>query len=330
MSLKTAVVVFQHAITSLTLQSKTFTDFDAFADSVCDMHVEMMFQNAKHRSWTINQVYLSDIHVQLARLGSGNVVEGQASSNVYLIYLPVSASYEYLANGTAIQKGAFLILEPGCEFCVATKSEHDWCSIFIPAHRFADAGEENSSETEKSRCRVSRAGHRAASRFALLVDHTMTTDAQRPEFENSPAAMQVEADLLNLALAVVGQPAADQHCEVGRPLIPRNDIVHRCKRSLQGLDARPIRVDELAAAAGVSQWTLRRAFKEWYGISPLRYLRLRELHQVHRKLKASDPEETTITDVLSGHGVSEFGRFASPYGALFGELPSETLGAKKQ
>ena len=111
-------------------------------------------------------------------------------------------------------------------------------------------------------------------------------------------------------------------------MIPRNEIVHRCKRSLEELDARPIRVDEMAAAAGVSQWTLRRAFKEWYGISPLRYLQLRQLHQVHRELKASDPEETNVTNVLIGHGVSELGRFASRYGALFGELPSETLRAR--
>ena len=148
----------------------------------------MMFQNAKFRSWTINHVYLSDMHVQLGRLGSGSIVEGRSWSNGYLIYLPLSANCEYLANGTAIQKGSFLILEPGCDFCVATTSKHDWCSIFVPTNSFADADEENSSETE----------------------------------------------------------------------------------------------------------------------------------------------ETNVTDVLFGHGVSELGRFASRYGALFGELPSETLRAKRR
>jgi len=313
----------------LVLQSKTFTDFDAFADSVRDVDAEMMFQNAKFRSWTISHVDLSDIHVQLGRLGSGNIVEGQSWSHGFLIYLPLSGNCEYLGNGTVVQKGSFLILEPGCDFCVATGSEHDWCSIFVPSHRFADTGEERSSRTAIRRCRVSHGNHRAASQFGHLVNQIMTTAAKHPKFENSPAATHVEADLLNVASAIVGQPVENQHHQEGRPLIPRHEVVRRCKQSLEELDAQPIRVDELAAAADVSQWTLRRAFKEYYGISPVRYLQLRQLHQVHRKLKATDPEETNVTDLLFAHGVSELGRFASRYRGMFGELPSETLRAKR-
>ena len=67
------------------MQSKSFTDFDAFADSVCDVDAVMMFQNAKCRRWTINHVYLPETHVQLGRLGSGNIVEGQSWSNGYLL-----------------------------------------------------------------------------------------------------------------------------------------------------------------------------------------------------------------------------------------------------
>ena len=52
------------------MQSKTFTDFDALADAVRDVDAEMMFQNAEFRSWTINHVYLSEIHVQLRDRGA--------------------------------------------------------------------------------------------------------------------------------------------------------------------------------------------------------------------------------------------------------------------
>ena len=159
----------------------------------------MMFQNAKCRRWTINHVYLPDTHVQLGRLGSGNIVEGQSWSNGYLLYLPLSGNCEYRANGTVVEKGSFMILEPGCDFCVATRSEHDWCSIFIPTHRFADADDEHSSSTDKMICRVSTANLEAAGQFRLFVDQIMTTAAKYSKFASSPAGTHVEAELLKVA-----------------------------------------------------------------------------------------------------------------------------------
>jgi hypothetical protein len=46
---------------------------------------------------------------------------------------------------------------------------------------------------------------------------------------------------------------------------------------------------------------------------------------VYRELRARDPASKSVSDVLVDQGVWEFGRFASRYRLLFGELPSETL-----
>ena len=87
---------------------------------------------------------------------------------------------------------------------------------------------------------------------------------------------------------------------------------------------------ELAAAAQVSERTLRLAFQERYGVGPIRYLRLRNLHRIHRALKATDSEEATVAEILLQHGEWEFGRVAGRCRGLFGELPSETLRRKPQ
>ena len=86
---------------------------------------------------------------------------------------------------------------------------------------------------------------------------------------------------------------------------------------------------ELAAAAGCSERTLETVFNEYFGVGPRRYLHLRQLNLIRRALKASDPETTSVTELLVRYGVWEFGRFASRYRRLFGELPSETLRATK-
>ena len=89
------------------------------------------------------------------------------------------------------------------------------------------------------------------------------------------------------------------------------------------------RLRQAAAAAGISQRTLQTVFHEHFGVGPLRYLQLRQLHQVHRALKAADPDAASVGEILVAHSVWEFGRFAGRYHRLFGELPSATLSAKR-
>ena len=57
----------------------------------------------------------------------------------------------------------------------------------------------------------------------------------------------------------------------------------------------------------------------------MRYLQLRQLHQVHRAMQAADPDNVSVAEVLVAHGEWEFSRFAARYRRLFGELPSQTL-----
>lgn len=112
---------------------------------------------------------------------------------------------------------------------------------------------------------------------------------------------------------------------IGRPPARRNQIIRSARDLIRQREGKSVLMRDLAAAAGVSERTLRSAFHEVFGVSPARYLQLRQLHQVHRALHISNCEETSVSKILRRHGVSEFGRFAARYKQLFGELPSATL-----
>ncbi len=180
------------------MQSQYFQDFDEFASSVSDIDSTMMLQNPAHFIWSLNQVYLPEIQVQLGRLGSGNIAEGQSWSDGYMLYLPLTDTCEYLSKGTVVDKNSFIILEPGSDFCISTKTDHDWCSISIPTHRLADSSDlvEPSLGSEKMTSRVSYPNPQLASHFQGLVILIMTTAAYCLEFESSPAATCAEAELL--------------------------------------------------------------------------------------------------------------------------------------
>ncbi len=318
--------------TTFIMKYQHFQDFDAYASTVGDVDSTMMIQNPKYLNWSISHVDLSWIHIQLGREGSGNISEGQSRLDGYIIFMPLNHTSAHAVNGRALDKNSLGILEPGCDFCICCKTEHDWYSIFIPTHKLSLGSDlvEPSSGSEKMTCRVTRPNPQLAAQFQELVTSIMTIAANYSEFESSPAARCIEAELIKVASLILGQRQGSKSHPEGRPRLPREEIIRRSKALLEERDGELVLLKELEAAAGVSERTLRRAFNEYFGVGPAHYLQLRRLHQVKGALRAADSEAVSVSNILFRHGVWELGCFASQYRRLFGELPSETLRAKKR
>ena len=312
-------------------QFNSFNDFEAFKESVHDVDCSMMLQNPNKRIWSTYHIKFLDIHVQLGKLGSGNIVEGQSSSNGYIIYQPLTDTCEYSANGTVLGQHSFMILEPGCDFCISTKDEHDWCSIFIPSSKLIRGSDpvEPSSDSEKMICQVFHSNPQVTNQFFGFVRRLMTIGINYSQIESDLLSNLLAEEALEIVSLILGQRQGGETNLEGRPCIPRQEIIRRSQKLIEKRKGQPILVGELSAAAGVSQRTLRRAFNEYFGVSPVRYLQLRQLNQIHLALKSADPEELSVSSVMLKYGVCEFGRFASKYRELFGKLPSETLQTNK-
>jgi AraC family ethanolamine operon transcriptional activator len=313
------------------VQSEHYTDFDAFASTVGEVDGLMLLQNPARHSWSLSSADVSGVHIQLGRLGSGNIFEGQSWAHGTVFYLPLTDTCTYLGWGTPIEKDAVMIAAPSSEFLISTKFEHDWCSIFVPTVDLASGSDrgEPSLASEKVTSRITRPNRQTADRFRTSVLELMSVAATYPQFESSLASTVAGAGLRELTNEILGQPQAGELHPAGRPKVPRREIIRRSLELLEEQSREPVVIADLAAAAGVSERTLRTAFKERYGVGPARYLQLRHLHRVERALRGADPEEATVADVLLQHGEWQFGRFAARYHRLFGELPSETLRARR-
>ena len=86
-----------------------------------------------------------------------------------------------------------------------------------------------------------------------------------------------------------------------------------------------IHVPEICRELGISNRTLTTYTNETLGMSPYRFLKLRQLQLARRALLRGDPLAATVTMIATDHGFWDLGRFASAYRELFGELPSTTL-----
>jgi AraC family transcriptional regulator, ethanolamine operon transcriptional activator len=117
---------------------------------------------------------------------------------------------------------------------------------------------------------------------------------------------------------------------IGRPPASRTQIMARITEMLREREAGPLRLADLCEVTGISERTLRTIFLEEFGVGPKRYLRTRKMHAVRTALAAADPGRETVSGVARRFGLSDIGRMAKDYCALFGEYPRVTLMRKRR
>ncbi len=308
------------------METKVYRDFDEFTETVGDVDCRMTMNGPGRNVWSLSVVSLPDVHVQIGSVGSGNIVEGQALSDGFLFYLPLTFDCAYSLNGQLIEKDAFMVLEPGCEFFLSTLEDHEWCTISAPRQRLEPMLRHSwPFPAGGSRGWISRPSPALAGavrcRLGDLVEAARTRD-----FEKSPAARHAAETFYALGERILAGDDREKTAPRGRPRLDRSRIVRRAIASLREAGGGQPDMAGLASRAGVSERTLRSVFKQYFGVGPNRYFHLRRLHSIRRALKAADPSTTSVSDVLVRHGEWQFGRLAGRYKALFGELPSATLG----
>ncbi len=109
------------------------------------------------------------------------------------------------------------------------------------------------------------------------------------------------------------------------PVSPCRDLVERAEVLALAEVDQPLQISALCAALSVSEWRLRKAFRRVRGLPPCRHLRMLRLSQARRALMDTDSDLSTVTEIATGFGFLELGRFSVEYRRAFGESPSQTL-----
>jgi AraC-like DNA-binding protein len=107
-------------------------------------------------------------------------------------------------------------------------------------------------------------------------------------------------------------------------------IVRDSIRKSREADSSLLTISDLCHMAGVGKSRLHQAFSETYGISPGAYLYRLRLNSIRGNLLSGQPRPRSVKDVAIQHGFLSSGQFARAYRDMFGELPSQTLRARKK
>jgi AraC-like DNA-binding protein len=145
-----------------------------------------------------------------------------------------------------------------------------------------------------------------------LIAHLCRDLANARGLSGHPCLRREMEDLLLSAL-VATQPCGAYDDAPG--------YLQRAEAHMRAHTGRSIGINELIAAAGVSERALQQAFRRYRGCSPSEFSRNLRLDAARAALLSGEG----VTETALAFGFAHFGRFAQAYAARFGEKPSETV-----
>lgn len=152
----------------------------------------------------------------------------------------------------------------------------------------------------------------------------LARDMTRPDgVADNPVALAYVTDLmLSLVLRGIRNNYLSRLEDGGR-LNAAPAYVRRAEDFMHANAAMPIRMEQVADAAGCSVRTLGSVFRRFRDTTPLAALRIIRLDEVQRELAHSATSGSAV-NVARRYGFANLGRFAVAYRRRFGETPTET------
>ncbi|MCM6762702.1 helix-turn-helix transcriptional regulator [Rathayibacter sp. ZW T2_19] len=155
---------------------------------------------------------------------------------------------------------------------------------------------------------------------------TVATVARVIQDPDSPALLRSEANR-SAAIALL-DTFPHIGLAVSTPLaLPTSDRLRAAIEYLHAHAHLPVRMEDVAAAAGLSVRVLQSSFRRELDVTPLDHLRRIRLDRVHTELRAGEAGTVTVAEVAHRWGFAHLGRFSASYERRFGEYPKSTLGS---
>jgi AraC family ethanolamine operon transcriptional activator len=307
------------------MPTQSFSSFEAFFDAFRFANMRAMVLGPAGENWVLSTLVLDNVSIQWGQAEAKAVVEGAPRPAGVSIFLPTRTPAAWCWNGQQFDELSLMVDVPGADFCLATvAAPRSWCGLYIPNQVLADANGDVTSAVGSKRG-FFQVSCQQIMRFRSVIGQLEAIVQGAPRALESAAGQRAaEQKLLREVRNLLAAPSTIGLTR-GRHLVPRRQIIRMAMDFVERHDRECLSVEQLAAAAGVSERTLRDAFLRCFGVPPVQYLNRRTLHQVRKALKAADPTAVTVTEIATQFGVWQFGRMARDYRHLFGELPSQTL-----
>ena len=303
-----------------------YQDFDDFADALLGIDGRFVPTARATGEWWIEQAFAGPLTLQQMQIGAAATFAGDGSQGKASLWFPLTDPAALRVDGHALDEQTFLLIGDRQPFTVSARALTRWAGVVFPSTMLTDGslGQLTHLMLEPhlgaTRVRIARSvlediKRRVASLCAQREPARIVGGAERSEQEEL-------IDLLKRA-AESAVLVTDKH--IGRPQVSRTRVIARCLELIDANEGQTLFINDLCAAAQVSERTLRNIFQEYFGVGPMRLLKVRQLREIRSALLRADSATGTVTNIAARFGVWDFSLFARNYRALYGVSPSETL-----
>jgi AraC family ethanolamine operon transcriptional activator len=304
-----------------------FLDLDEFADAVESMIGQFMPIARSTEEWWVQSVATGRVLTQTFQIGGPATFVGDGKRGQIALQTPLTDATKIRIDGRVLEQDSFLLIKEGRPFTLSTTEATLWAAIVVPTdHEFLNP---EFIESQMARlfynnttARVdATAEHIDTIRFLVarlsVVADRISLDATAVRCAEEEIIVAVSRALEASSKALIRRR--------GRPSFSRVRILARILALLEASTGAPLFTADLCRATGVAERTLRNIFHEYFGVGPIRLLKVIQLREIHAALLAADPNHETVTSIAARFGIWDFSLFASNYKDLFGESPSSTL-----
>jgi AraC family ethanolamine operon transcriptional activator len=309
-------------------RSSEFSDAEGFGSNVPPAGGSASFlQIAGGRPFSgrTTRFVLHEAAVTIGELDVATLSRGAVDPGRVVVLLPLRAAEPCLWNGQRVNPGDVLTFGPGAEHYGANPAGLRFALVSVPTRAFRSACVAVSGDEwklERGEVRVARPPASVAEGLRAGQGRRAAIASGHPGRPAARAALRAAERSLIVEIARRFDGAA-AHRQGARVRVDRAAVLRRAEVYLEQRLDDPVYLADLCTAARVGERTLESIFQESYGLTPVRYLKLRRLAGARRALTRA--EHGSVAEVALAFGFWHFGHFGADYKALFGEAPSSTL-----
>jgi AraC family ethanolamine operon transcriptional activator len=298
-----------------------FRDFDEFAEAITGVDGRFIPTARSTSEWWSEAVRPGAVSLQQIQIGSATTFAGDGEPGRFTLGLPMTDPTQIRIDGHFLEPDGFITLHEDQPFTFTGQDVVRWAGISVP---------NDSKLVSVDLLNTARSGGGPRTRSALpYLDRLrwVTERAIAANLDlNDPSAMQAVEEEVAICITHVLERSMKVHDRhVGRPQFSRSRVIARTLQLIEANEGQPLFIDDLCRVTQVSERTLRNIFHEFFGVGPMRLLKVRQLREIRAALLRADPQRDTVTRIAARFGIWDFSLFARNYKALFGESPSRTL-----
>lgn len=303
-----------------------FSDPDQYAEALRVASAKLIVTGRGAFSASLMKTELDTVWMQRGYASVGRISQVRVIDRAHFAFLAEPGPPQRWA-GREIGTGELFTLSAADELIMSTPAAGSWGTVSFERDALARvsvglAGRDAANSRPRGAAYAVPPGL-ALDRLIRLHRRLERLARERPEVLRVSAVARQWDDALVRAL--LGTTATGPF-EPDRSARRRHAaLLRRLEAVLDARPGEPMTLTELCLATGVTERTLHACCQEFYGMSPVRYLRLRRMNLAQRALSRAMPGARSVTEIAARYGFWEFGRFAQRYRSLFGETPSQTL-----